>query len=177
MTLSTISPILSFSNSSWVPTGIKRRHVANRKQLHHVNGQLIRSWHRRRQFMDSPWIFLAVFVVSTAQNCLPCKEKISKIWVLIVLARWPWWLKQPRSFASKTKRTLSHLLNTVTIVIGKIIDHMRLKAMEALGVKPPQPPEVREPDKKRFKRIVEFYFPTKEREDQFIASYSSSSSS
>lgn len=51
--------------------------------------------------------------------------------------------------------------------VGKIIDRMRLKAMEELDIPPPEPPEIREPDKKRFKRIVEYYFPTEEEAAQF----------
>jgi hypothetical protein len=42
---------------------------------------------------------------------------------------------------------------------GKIIDHMRLKAMRELDVPDSGPPEIREPDKRRFKAIVEYYFP------------------
>lgn len=51
---------------------------------------------------------------------------------------------------------------------GKIIDHMRLIAMNsALGVPAPSPPTVKEAEMKRFKRIVEFYFPT-ESSAQFL---------
>ena len=52
---------------------------------------------------------------------------------------------------------------------GKIIDHMRLKTMSGLDVPDPSPPEIREPDKQRFKRIVQFYFPTEESAAQFLA--------
>lgn len=52
---------------------------------------------------------------------------------------------------------------------GKIIDHMRLKAMVSLGVPDPSPPEIREPDRKRFRRIVEYYFPKEESAKEFLA--------
>lgn len=51
---------------------------------------------------------------------------------------------------------------------GKIIDHMRLKAMEDLDIPSPSPPEIREPDRKRFKRIVDYYFPGEEASKQFL---------
>jgi hypothetical protein len=53
--------------------------------------------------------------------------------------------------------------------IGKNLDYMRLKAMEALDIPAPGPPEIREPDKKRFKSIVNYYFPGKEAADEFLA--------
>ena len=52
--------------------------------------------------------------------------------------------------------------------IGKIIDHMRLKAMEDLDIPVPRPPEIRRADRERFRRIVEYYFPTQEAAKQFL---------
>jgi len=42
---------------------------------------------------------------------------------------------------------------------GKMIDQLRLRAMSQPDEELPPEPEIREPDKKRFKRIVEYYFP------------------
>mmetsp|Transcript_9232 Transcript_9232/g.18874 ORF Transcript_9232/g.18874 Transcript_9232/m.18874 type:complete len:257 (+) Transcript_9232:364-1134(+) len=42
---------------------------------------------------------------------------------------------------------------------GKMIDQLRLRAMCGTDDEQPPEPEIREPDKKRFKRIVEYYFP------------------
>lgn len=47
---------------------------------------------------------------------------------------------------------------------GKVIDHMRLKAMSCLDVPDPGPPEIREPHRKRFKQTVEYYFPESAKE-------------
>ena len=52
--------------------------------------------------------------------------------------------------------------------MGKILDHIRMKAMKDLGVPNPQP-NVREAEKERFQRIVEFYFPTEESASGFLA--------
>lgn len=52
---------------------------------------------------------------------------------------------------------------------SKIIDLMRLKAMADMDVPDPNPPKIREPDRKRFKRIVEYYFPTAESAAHFLA--------
>lgn len=60
------------------------------------------------------------------------------------------------------------LINHSGYCFGKIIDQLRLKAMGPLGVPNPSPPEIREPDRKRFKRTVEYYFPTEEGANQFL---------
>ena len=54
---------------------------------------------------------------------------------------------------------------------GKIIDQLRLRAISAVldDVPKPKPPEIREPDKKRFKRIVEYYFPSESDSSSFLS--------
>jgi TLD/BTB/POZ domain/SAM domain (Sterile alpha motif) len=52
--------------------------------------------------------------------------------------------------------------------VGKMVDHMRLKAMEKLQVPSPGPPTIREPDRKRFKTMVGHYFPTAELAAEFL---------
>jgi len=42
---------------------------------------------------------------------------------------------------------------------GKMIDQLRLRAMCRPDDELPPAPEIREPDKKRFKRVVDYYFP------------------
>ena len=53
---------------------------------------------------------------------------------------------------------------------SKIIDQLRQQAMSKVleCIPTPRPPEIREPDKKRFKRIVEYYFPHQDEAKAFL---------
>jgi hypothetical protein len=52
--------------------------------------------------------------------------------------------------------------------IGKILDHLRLMTLMKLGLTKPSPPKIRDADKQRFRRIVEYFFPTKEMASKFL---------
>merc|ERR1740139_665234 len=58
----------------------------------------------------------------------------------------------------------SHLGNVIlveqsTYCFGKMIDQLRLRAMCEVDDELAPEPSIREPDKKRFKRVVDYYFP------------------
>lgn len=58
---------------------------------------------------------------------------------------------------------------------GKILNHMRAESMSRLPlVPPPEPPEIDPLYRKRFRRIVEYYFPTKESSAAFLGTESPS---
>lgn len=52
--------------------------------------------------------------------------------------------------------------------VGKILDHMRLMAMVELGLPEPHPPKIRDADKERFQRIVDYFFPMPEEASKFL---------
>lgn len=52
--------------------------------------------------------------------------------------------------------------------IGKILDHMRLMALVELGLPEPHPPKIRDADKERFQRIVNYFFPMSEEASKFL---------
>jgi hypothetical protein len=52
--------------------------------------------------------------------------------------------------------------------IGKILDQLRLKNLVKLGFPEPTPPKIRNADKERFRRIVEYFFPSQELASIFL---------
>ena len=78
-------------------------------------------------------------------------------------------VKSIQKLREKDKEMAAPLIKHSVYCFGKIIDHMRLKAMHCAGfVAAPSPPQVRDGNKHQLKRIVEFYFPNESASD-FLA--------
>jgi len=69
--------------------------------------------------------------------------------------------KEVRELQKEGDHRESVLIEQSAYCFGKILDHLRLRAMchNLQDPAPLPPPVIREPYRKRFKRIVEFYFP------------------
>ena len=70
-------------------------------------------------------------------------------------------MKEVKELRKEGNPRESFLIEQSAYCFGKILDHLRLRAMSHTlqDLAPLPPPVIREPYRKRFKRIVEFYFP------------------